>query len=166
MLYYKSETYFREIFDQYFPMVRSVIFNMTGSTQVDDLTQESFLKIWQALPSFHFKSTLKTWIYRITINVCIDHLRKKSISADGILPDDYSDLKDHTQLTHDQQMIQVMLNQMPPEQKSILVLFYLEEKNVFDISNVLEIPIGTVKSRLHLARAKAFDILKDHEVEL
>ena len=66
--------------EKYMEKIRNLIFNITNNIFiVDDLTQEVFIKAYEALPQFQFRSGFYTWIYRIALNKCKDHIRKKRL---------------------------------------------------------------------------------------
>lgn len=168
-----SEDKFRTIYMDHYKMVRQLIYNMTGKNEIDDLTQEAFVKIWQGLSAFSSQSSLKTWIYRITINVTIDYLRKQKSEKnkkDNLATE--LNLQKELQRSNEissyinfnnPELVQKTLLQLEEVTRSMLILFYFEEKNIKDISKILEIPTGTVKSRLHNARKEFKHILKNLE---
>lgn len=151
-------------------MVRAVIYNMTAETVLEDLVQETFLKVWQGLPMFQFKSSVKTWVYRVAINTSLDYLRQKqqiaalkpALVASGEVTSDslLSDNRDN------REVIQWALQQIEPDMRSILTLHYFEELKLEEIAEILQIPSGTVKSRLSTARQKLKDCLTQKGVVL
>lgn len=144
-------------------MVRAVTYNMTSETALEDLVQETFLKVWQGLPMFQFKSSMKTWVYRVAINTSVDYLRQKqklaelkpALTASG---EAVSELL-WGEARQNQEVIQWALQQIEPESRSILTLHYFEELKLEEIAEILQIPKGTVKSRLSTARQKLKDYL-------
>lgn len=163
MIFKPAEQRFLELYDNHVEMVRSVLYHMTSEVQLDDLVQEVFVKVWQGLPYFQFKSSVKTWVYRVTINTAMDHLRKRkknfqsellvhtvhAMSAD-------SQRADVTGSSESSQnhlwAVQKVLEEINEETRSLITLFYFEELKVKQIADVLQIPEGTVKSRLVTAR--------------
>lgn len=144
---------FNDLYDRYHPLVRGVLFNMVGGEVLEDLTQETFLKVWNGLPRFAFKSTLKTWVYRITINTALDHLRKKKVSTVEYLKEIDLQTK-NAEIKAEQDMIQASLDSLDEESRSYVVLFYFEDLSIKDIAKTLEVPEGTVKSKLFYAKKK------------
>ena len=151
-------------------MVRAVTYNMTSETALEDLVQETFLKVWQGLPMFQFKSSVKTWVYRVAINTSVDYLRRKqkiaelkpALTATGEAPSEH--LWGETR--QNQEVIQWALQQIEPEARSILTLHYFEELKLEEIAEILQIPNGTVKSRLSTARQRLKDCLTKKGVVL
>jgi len=162
-----DERAFQVLFKKYREMVTRLVFSIQKSESlVEDTVQEVFLLIHRNLPKFRGQSALKTWIYRITVNEAIRHLNRSKRWVP--LPEGESDPIPNTSSI-------VVINQgesperimIEGEQKSkvnealkslkdshsvILTLFYLEDMNIKEISEILEIPEGSVKSRLFYAR--------------
>ena len=67
---------FRALYEKYQGIVRSVIFRIAGPQELDDLVQETFIRVWQSLSKFRGRSSLKTWVYRIATNLAYDYCRK------------------------------------------------------------------------------------------
>lgn len=157
---------FEELYKSHHQMVRGLLFNMVDRNSLDDLVQETFLKIWKGLPRFAFQSTTKTWIYRITINTALDHLRKGSVSFEEWNENTSSAPEVH--LSDTQQEIQKALQQLEESHRAVLVLFYFEELGIGQIASILEIPRGTVKSRLFNGRQQLRHLLDEkgelHEI--
>jgi RNA polymerase sigma-70 factor (ECF subfamily) len=138
--------------------VQNVVYRMCGDQQLaEDAAQETFIRAWLRLPSFRPKSSLRNWLYRIAVNTAIDMLRKDK----RILPNPVEDLRlmdshpgpeamvlsdEHTEL------VQKTVMELPDASRSVLVLREYEGLSYQDIAKTLEIPIGTVMSRLNYAR--------------
>ena len=157
---FRERTRFDRVYDEFHSMVRNVTFNMIGNaSEVDDLIQETFLKVWKSLPRFAHKSSVKTWVYRITMNACLDYLKRKAVSSRAI-----ESLKSHPEETpadNDsvRDLIQSALMTLDAEHRGVVVLFYFEDLDIRSISRLLKLPEGTVKSRLHHAKKKIKDSL-------
>lgn len=167
MIFDSSEKKFQELYNQYHSMVRAVLYNMTGEAFLQDLIQEAFLKIWKGLPQFDFRSSIKTWVYRVTVNVALDHLRRAPFLAHKIITDaEAASPSLETRLLHseEQKILQAALLEISADDRGLLVLFYFEDLNVDEISKILKIPSGTVKSRLHTARQRLRDLLSQKGV--
>lgn len=148
-----------------FGIVRSVIHN---TSEEEDLAQEAFIQAFRGLSKFRFNSQFKTWLYRVTVNVCLNHLRKKKSSR---MQDGEIDLKliVDKSLTPDKslermEMISIMdkiIKTLPPKYGSILHLYYYEDMQYEEISEMTGMPLGTVKSHLHRAKEKVKDSLSE-----
>lgn len=165
---------YRHIVDRYKDLVARVIYSMIESkADVEDLSQEVFIKAYRSLPRFKFDSTLQTWLYRIAVNHAIDYIRKKKLtrilSLDGI--DDwllgrlrgssYSSAKIPEDFNRREvkELVDWGLSKLSSEWKTILVLREIEGLHYEEIANVLEISIPAVKSRLFRARSELKKIL-------
>lgn len=121
-----------------------------------DATQESLIAIATRINKFERRSKFSTWLYRVTTNICFDELRKKSRTP---IPDSESgqleisiDPSFENQID-DKLLINEVLNLLPNEFKTVLVLRDLCDLNYDEISEILNIPIGTVRSRISRGRS-------------
>lgn len=148
----KSEEEFQELYRTQFPRVRRTLLGMVGNGAVaDELAQEAFLKAWRGLSQFGLRSSLKTWLYQVAINVGRDWLRShKNRSPIAVEEDDPAP---------ETQGIQDSLQELDDDTRPLLVLFYYEGMKIKELSLVLKLPEGTVKSRLHSAKAKLRELL-------
>jgi RNA polymerase sigma-70 factor (ECF subfamily) len=139
-----------------------------------DVVQDAFLNAYQSLHAFKGDAEFFTWLYRIAFNAAISQKRKKraGVSLDaagpdgGIDPDDPSEyVKPGTALqrSEDERILQEALNRLSHEHREVLVLKELEGMRYEDIAEVLGVPIGTIRSRLHRARLELRDLLQAHE---
>lgn len=128
----------------------------------EDIFQEVFVKVYKNYGKFRGKSSEKTWILTITINTCKDALRsswfKKVFMFTGAEKHTIDDLpsaealEDNVikQMQHKQLLTHIM--NLPSKYKEIILLYYYEHMSTFEISKILKIPEGTVRSRLFRAR--------------
>lgn len=157
--------------DRLFNAVLRVVDNNEDAA---DVVQEAFLNAYQSLNSFKGDSEFFTWLYRIAFNAAISLRRKRKaiVSIDG-LPEDKSvdpvDPSEYSQpgtalerLEEDAQLASA-LRRLSPEHRAILVLKDLEGQKYEDIAAVLDVPIGTVRSRLHRARMELRELLEHQE---
>lgn len=152
-------------FSYYSPKLKQFVMKHVGSEQVAlELVQETMSTVWQKASLFDGqKSSLATWIYTIARNLSYDLLRRQKgrdayVLADDIWPEDYCppDLVDHYAPEQDLLKEQVMkfLDRLPEAQQQVIKAVYLEEIPQQDVADMLDIPLGTVKSRLRLAVEK------------
>lgn len=138
-----------------------------------DLSQEAFVKAWQGLSAFQGESSFATWVYRLTTNVCIDHLRRKK-RREGVEPtvslddenngwaepaDRNSDPQLQMERSERGQALAQGLDRLPDWQRRVLVLRELSGLSYQEISDALDIDLGTVKSRIARARLALRKIL-------
>lgn len=138
-----------------------------------DLAQEAFLKAWQGLRSFHGESSFSTWVYRLAVNVCIDHLRRRqrrqNVEGAVSLDDEDSGWADPADLAQDphrrleeaerRRALERGLEQLPDHQRQILVLRELSGLSYQEIGQELGLDLGTVRSRIARARMALRKIL-------
>jgi RNA polymerase sigma-70 factor, ECF subfamily len=154
--------------------VYSLCLRMVESVaEAEDLTQEAFLQFHRKIGTFRGESALSTWLHRLTINVVLMHLRKKSlqsISLDEIMEPagderlgrsfGASDLA--LTGTIDRLTLQRAINGLPPGYRLIFVLHDIEGYEHSEIASLLDCSIGNSKSQLHKARLKLRESLRDH----
>jgi len=153
---------FEEIYKTFSPMVYTVAINITAQTQdAEEATQEVFVKVFRGLKYFKFKSSFGTWIYRITMNTAINIYRSRSrrqteaVSYDGLKvfePAAPDDSKAGRERDHAAWLTAKILENISPEHRSCIVLREIEGLDYSEISEVLKIPLNTVRSRLKRAR--------------
>ena len=138
--------------------VLNVIYRMCGNMQVaEDAAQESFIQAWLRLPSYRPKSSLRNWLYRIAVNTAIDMLRKEKRILPGAVEDfslTDSDPGPEALVSNSEQMelVQEAVLTLPDASRAVLVLREFEGLSYQEIADALEIPVGTVMSRLNYAR--------------
>ncbi|MBF0493456.1 MAG: sigma-70 family RNA polymerase sigma factor [Deltaproteobacteria bacterium] len=155
---------FSDLYYQYKDLIRGVLFRLTPFDQIDDLAQETFLKIWKGLPGFQGKSSLRVWIYRIAYHVAVDALKKRKAIREVASCEETGTSFESQWMN--QKLVRKILKELPLENRSVLVLFFMEELSLEEISETLEIPTGTVKSRLHYSKQKMLETLGKEGIEL
>ncbi len=158
---------FEQLVLQYQSPIYNLCLRMTGNPEdAADMTQESFLKAWRSLDSFHFESAFSTWLYRLASNTCLDFLRsvkrRREFSltvedGDGNtqlldLPDPAPTPEASILKSEEQSQLSAAMQQLDPEQRHILTLRVVNDLSYTEIAAVLQIKEGTVKSRLARAR--------------
>lgn len=149
---------FRELYQANAKLVRSVIFQIAGESTLDDLVQETFIKIWRHHKTFAGEAKLSSWVYRIAVNTALDYLRtsasRQELARDAqTAPDDLpaassADGSDPWR----SRLLKEALAELSPEHRVVLVLAYLQDLTVSEIAAILQVAEGTVKSRLFHAR--------------
>jgi RNA polymerase sigma-70 factor (ECF subfamily) len=157
---------FEVLFRKYRDVVHRLVYSIVkDDTLVHDVVQEVFLLVYRHLHKFRQDSAFKTWVYRIAVNEAIRHLgRQKRWQP---LPETEQELPPSTTLIvssvgesperlviqgEQRNKISAAIGSLKPHHRVILNLFYLEELPVQEIATVLDIPEGSVKSRLYYAR--------------
>jgi len=145
---------FVELMERHERRVYNLAYRMLGRIEdARDATQDAFLSCYRNLERFRGDSAFGTWLYRIATNACYDALRKRplSVSMDALASEPPA--PDHADRAAAAADVHRALQAVPPEFRSVLILFELQDLSVEGIAEALEIPIGTVKSRLHRGRA-------------
>jgi RNA polymerase sigma factor (sigma-70 family) len=161
---------FRLLYRRHQHRVRQIIYQLCDPTTLDDLVQEVFLRAWKGLPKFRQNSQFSTWLYRIAWNVAAD--RRQTLAQDrsrlqtiaqGVATQ-HED-PDIMQL-HYQDLVCTGLSGLSEEHRSVLVLHDLEELPQKEVAEILDIPVGTVKSRLFHARNGMRKFLEESGVHI
>ena len=143
--------------------VFNVVYRMCGDELIaEDAAQETFIRAWQSLSSYRPQTPLRNWLYRIAFNAGLDMLRKeKRILPNAIedlnLSDGQPGLESLVSQQERTQLVQKAILSLPDASRAVLVLREYEEMSYQEISSTLDIPVGTVMSRLNYARK----LLKD-----
>jgi len=158
---------FAEIVSLYKDKLYQLAYRMTGNRQeAEDVVQETFLRVYKNLDQFDDKQKFSTWIYRIATNQCIDRLRKKrkvySLDAESsehegldgydMMPSDNRTPESELLLSETQILVQKALETLPPKYKSVMILRYMQDLSLQEIAEVLDMPVTTVKTRVHRGR--------------
>jgi RNA polymerase sigma-70 factor (ECF subfamily) len=139
--------------------VLNVIYRMCGDVQLaEDAAQETFIRAWQNLSSYRPQTSLRNWLYRIAVNAGTDMLRKeKRIVPDAIedlhLSDGQPGLESLVLQQERTVWVQKAILSLPEASRAVLVLREYEGLSYQEISSTLDIPLGTVMSRLSYARS-------------
>jgi RNA polymerase sigma-70 factor, ECF subfamily len=157
-----------EAFGQLVTKYRTKIFTMLcgmvrNENDAWDLAQEAFLKAWRSIHQFEGRSSFYTWLYRITINVTVDSLRKRSrrseVELDDAIPSSLLSPRANYRRTEISEHINTALAQLSPEHRVVIVLKEMEDLQYQEIAEVLNVSVGTVMSRLFYGRKKLQSIL-------
>lgn len=131
-----------------------------------DVSQEALIKVYKSIKNFENKSSFSTWMYRIVVNTCLDFIKKNkknllyldkpieteegNIKMEVI--DDYNTPENILEKKLTKKLVRDSINMLKDEYKSIIILRDMEGFSYEEISKILDIPIGTVKSRIKRAR--------------
>ena len=155
--------------------VYNLCYRMAGDPDdAMDLSQAPFLRAWRCLDQYQFASAFSTWLYRLCSNICIDFLRKRRRQqtvpltfedADGeeqtyAVPDVQPLPEEQVELKLTRETLAAAMAQLLPEHRAVLQLRVVNEMSYEQIADVLDIQIGTVKSRLSRARNQLKKILE------
>ena len=163
---------FRALITQYERLVARIVFrNIRDARDREEICQDVFVRVHQKLSGFQFQSKLATWIARIAYRTCLNHLDRKQLpvqrdwdlDGDGAasvvdrLPANALPLDDAVATAEMRDFVRTQVDDLPVPFRTAVTLFYLEGMSVGEVGEVMELPVGTVKS--HLFRARK--LLKD-----
>jgi RNA polymerase sigma-70 factor (ECF subfamily) len=178
-----NELEFQQIYDAFHSKILRYMARMTGEAEAEDLAQEVFVKAHRALRNFRGDAKLSTWLYRIATNTALDRLRSPSFkqsaasnSSGESLEKIESEINDRVvraeemKPSAERQLVQKQMNEclrsyierLPESYRTVLLLSEWEGLRNNEIADILEIPVSTVKIRLHRAKEKLKDDLMAH----
>jgi len=159
---------FQHVYDEFQPRIRRYLTRLAGPGQADDLSQETFTRVSQALAGFRGEAALSTWIYRIATNVAFDRARSpafklqartaepEALAALGTAPAIEQDIASREM----SECVRDYVDQLPADYRTVVVLSELEELPDREIALVLGISLEAAKIRLHRARARLRQMLE------
>jgi len=157
-----SHRAFEKLVGKYQSSVRRFFLNLTFGNEAlsDDLAQETFIKVYLHLQSFKGTAGFSTWLFRVAYNVYYDYLRnsKPHLEADFSEIDPYTE-SDRPQ-TDCEMDVYESLKILKPDERTAILLFYMEDHPVEKISKIMNCPTGTVKSHLARGREKLANYFK------
>jgi RNA polymerase sigma-70 factor (ECF subfamily) len=156
---------FGELVTKYRTKIFNMIYGIVGNKcDAWDLAQEGFLKAWRSIHRFQGRSSFYTWLYRITINVTIDSLRRRcrrsEVEIDDTIPSFLPGPGDNYERAEIREQVYAALAQLTPEHRAVIVLKEIEDLQYREIAEILNVSIGTVMSRLFYGRKKLQSILR------
>jgi RNA polymerase sigma factor (sigma-70 family) len=160
---------FSILIDKYKDMVYTLAYRIVGNREdAEELAQDVFVKVYRSLKNFRGQSKFSTWIYSITYNTSISKVRKKQIESVSlnnhdntrydIIDDGYEEYYNFDKVPVE--LLKQALDELNPVDKSILTLYYQDDKPVKEISKVTGLTDSNVKVRLHRSRQKLFQKLQ------
>ncbi len=160
-----DESAFDEVYQHFLPLVYNLCLRLARSAEdAEDLTQETFLRIYRHLGKFDGRSALKTWIYRVTVNQCNSRLGRRQLPTtplrtgedpeeEGVVLASTDRDPESLSLAVDAgERVQAALRQLQPNFRAAVVLRDLEDLSYEEIAVVLDVSIGTVRSRIARGR--------------
>jgi RNA polymerase sigma-70 factor (ECF subfamily) len=171
---------FGELARRHYPGVVRVVYRLCGDQQMaEDASQDAFLRAWLHLASFRPNSSLRNWLYRIAVNAALDGLRRRpeetideellmaSEPTPGTLTGPALNDPEAALIQKEQaDLLQQALKSLPEASRSVLTLREYGELSYAEIAAVLDIPVGTVMSRLNYARNRLRTVLTGYSVEM
>ncbi len=159
---------FELLVERYQKRVFTVAYGLVhDADEAQDLTQESFIRAYHAIETFRGAARFYTWIYRITVNLCMDYFRRQvveqavvtaeqDLDPDSTTPDTLATQHEMSQAVHQ------AIRALPTDQRTVIILRELEGLSYKEIARVMGSSIGTVMSRLFYARKRLRELLKPY----
>jgi len=166
---------FDELYARYEKRVLNCAYHISGNYHdASDITQEAFIRVYSSIQTFRGDANFLTWIYRIVTNVYLDERKKSKAHRQSSL-DEYIELDENAvtrQILDDSplpsevverkeraEIVRAAIDSLPEYQRIIVTLYHVEDLSYDEIADILQLPIGTVKSRLNRARLALADLL-------
>lgn len=158
--------------DKYSRQVFTLIVKIVWCREdAEELTQDTFIKVFRSLPSFKGDSAFSTWLYRIAYNTAISQVRKKKYEFLSMDEEDWNRVSEETVTAalenadneEQQALLDQALAQLPPNERGLIHLFYFEEKTVEEIASISGLSESNVKTKLHRIRKKLYVLLSKKE---
>jgi RNA polymerase sigma-70 factor (ECF subfamily) len=166
---------------RYRDYVYTIAVRIVGNDEdAEDVAQEAFVRAYRALPRFRGDSKFSSWLYRIATNRALTHLKKRrrrAVTVDiaagphieaGAIDDGRRAETSPELAVRDAEFrraVRAAVLELPEQYRVVVTLFYLEERSYKEVAATLGIPMGTLKTHLHRARALLRDILTGHDLE-
>jgi RNA polymerase sigma-70 factor, ECF subfamily len=171
-----DSTAYGELVRRYQDRLYNTVFRLVGNAEdAYDVVQDAFLNAYLSLESFKGDSLFFTWLYRIAVNTAITLKRKQRVvislhagrgGENAIDPADPSEATEPgrgLEQAEQEQRIQAALNRLSPEHRAVLILKDMEGQKYEEMAEILQVPIGTIRSRLHRARTELREVLEQEE---
>ena len=161
---------------KYHESIYNLIYRMIREKEeVEDLTQEAFIKAFTSLSSFNEEYAFSTWLYKIATNNCIDYIRRRKLQKFSIdkpveskdsdftfeLPDSTYEPDREIIDRQRKNLLEEAINALPPKYRKVIRLRHTEEREYQEIADLLGLPLGTVKAHIFRARELLYKYLKD-----
>jgi len=164
---------FNELVLRYQTSVSILATRLLGSPhEAEDITQDAFLRVYERIEEFRGEAKFSTWLYRICYNLCLDNLKRKKSDpiadiGDKTLPEELavprSELPDQMLIRKEQQhLVEQALTHVTQEFRQVIVLHHTTPLSYEEIAELLGLPVGTVRSRLHRGREEVKEHLRPY----
>ena len=150
----RSAPAFDLLVDRYQQKVFRLAYSIVhDAASAEDVTQDAFVKMWQVLPEYDGRASPSTWLYTIARNTALSALRAANRRRADSLDCSYEVPSRSVDAAAQLEMEQ-LVGQLPEAEQEVVRLFYLQDRDVDEVAQMLDMPTGTVKSHLHRARRK------------
>ena len=153
---------------------QSDVYNLAYSVlrdhgEAQDMSQEVYVRVWRALPNFRGEAKFRSWLYRITVNACLNRKRRlrkqlEVVDSEDLLqrlPSPYSSDPAKEAMRRDrEEFIWSVVDRLSEKYRLVITMFYRQELSYAEIADLLAIPLGTVKAHLNRARQALAKLLR------
>ena len=156
---------YTHIINKYKNPLYATILRMAKNPQdAQDLVQESLIKVYQQLGKYDGKGSFSSWLYRVSINHCLDEFRKKRYKMKQVeLNEDTGATPNHPEVIflkkEKQRLLERLIETLPEDERMIILLRYANELSYSEICELAELPVSTIRNKLHRAKKKLRDTL-------
>ena len=155
-----SESAFDRLYERYQGYVYNVCLGVLNDPDdARDCTQETFIRVYQKVGEFRAEAAFSTWLYRVAVNVCVGHLRKRPAAQASLedekvreVADDRPEVWHGVERQADEKLVREIVAGLPPDYRLVLVLRYFQDLSYEEMVKVLGYTLGQVKVKLHRAR--------------
>ena len=163
-----DERAYRKLVERYQRQVYSIAMRMVRRAEdAEDLTQESFVRVFRALDRYDPARPFAAWLYTIVTRLCIDHIRRRRVRPISLSQREAGSTEEYTieiedpalgpdvQFSHreEERRAQELIDSLPPHYRIVVMLRHQQDLSYEEIASALDLPLGTVKARIHRARA-------------
>ena len=134
---------------------------LENQEDAEELTMETFFRIYRNAGTFRGESKVSSWVFGIARRVCLEHLKEKNRSIKTLEIYEGDAVSENLPINEDVELVRKAIEKLAPHDREVLFLAYYEELPYEDIAKVLDIPVGTVKSRVFNAKAKLKRIIEE-----
>lgn len=158
----------RFIIDFYKDYVYNLALKITRNAEdAEEVAQDSFLKAFRGLANFKKEAKFSTWLYSITYHTAVSKIRKKKLpqtSLDAVEHPDkwlsnFDSAVDQLHTNQQKEYLALAMGTLKPDERGLLTLYYLQEKNIEEVATIVKIKPNNVKVKIHRARKKLYDQL-------
>ncbi|MDN5343798.1 MULTISPECIES: RNA polymerase sigma factor [Oceanotoga] len=167
-----DEKAFETLYNEYASKIYGLLRSYLKEDEIEDALQDVYVRIYRGIKGFKQRSKLSTWIYKITVNTAKNYLKKQKknyLSLDFNLEKNKFTSKENVEKDVfdeiDYEFILNSIEKLPPLDKTIIKLRDIEGLSYYEISKIIDKPVGTVKSRLHYSRKKLQKIIEEDQNE-
>lgn len=167
---------FDQIVERYQDRIYTFVRRMVrDGGEAEDVAQEVFVKAFQAIRQFDGRASLSTWLFRIASNLCVDHARRRARRIDPLslsgatdeeretdVPDRRYDPERMVIEDEMRRIVDKVVGGLSEKLRTVLLLHDMQNLSYEEIAEVVKVPLGTVKSRLFLARSQVRDAMRDY----